>query len=152
MVILIVMIRDAAVSSYKKSSEETKNLILEIFNGKDNKVYTCLGTNRLKKIFKDYKITLQEHLETELNKKLLSPAVGGSTLLPAKNQVQEEMKSTLKGIYNENTLKFNSKLSGIKRTSWHTSWLFKQATIIISAITSTITTIITYLLTKHYLT
>jgi hypothetical protein len=92
-----VMIGNAAVSSYKKSSEESKNLILEIFNGKDNKIYTCLGTNRLKKIFKNYKITLQEHLETELNKTLHSPALGGNTLPEAKRQVQEEMKPKFRG-------------------------------------------------------
>lgn len=140
----LIMVRDAAVSCYEKYSNESISFILEIFNGKDNKIYTYLGVYKLKKLFEECKTVLQQYLEAELNNKLLSPALGGNDFQKAKIQIQEEMQPKLKHIDDEIKLMLSSKLSGVKRISWHTSWLFKQATtIMVSAITAIIISLIT---------
>lgn len=144
----LIMVKDAAINCYEKYSNESTSLILQIFNGEDNKIYTCFGVSKLKNLFDESKTILRQYLETELNNKLHSPALGGNDLQKAKIQIQEEMTPEIMYINSETNLTFSSQLSKIKRTSWHSSWLFKQATTII---VSAITAIIISLITKRFL-
>lgn len=80
----LIMVRDAAVSCYEKYSYESTSLIFEIFNGKDNKIYTYFGVCKLKKLFEKCQMVLHLYLEAELNNKLHSPALGGNDFQKAK--------------------------------------------------------------------
>lgn len=144
----LIMVKDAAINCYEKYSNESTSLILQIFNGEDNKVYTCFGVNKLKNLFEECKTILRQYLETELSNKLHSPALGGNDFQKAKIQIQEEIKPRLMYIDGETNLTFGSQLSKIKRISWYSSWLFKQATTIV---VSAITAIIISLITKRFL-
>jgi hypothetical protein len=53
-------------------------------------VVVLCDVSKLKKLFKDCKITLQQHLEEELNNKLHSPTLGYNEHLKGKIQVQNE--------------------------------------------------------------
>lgn len=136
-------IESIAVNCYRNYSNESIELILDLFNGKDYKLYTHFGVKKLEKFFINFKVKLQKYLEEEFKNKLNSNLFYDANQT-AKDQVQENMISEIENINTQTNLIIYPKLLGIKKISWDYSFLFKQATtIIVSAITSLITVIIT---------
>ncbi|WP_131753288.1 hypothetical protein [Legionella jordanis] len=102
----LILVKDAAINCYEKHSNESTSLILQIFNGEDNKIYTCFGVSKLKNLFEESKTILRQYLETELSNKLHSSALGGNNLQKAKIRIQEEMKPKIMYIDSESNLTF----------------------------------------------
>lgn len=142
------MIGELAITLYQKYLERILELITDIFNGSDRKIYTRFGVNKLINLVKNLRHKLKNILSKELHNKLNEKALGGDGSARAKMIIENKFEKELDYIDKEMDLKLSSKMSNIKYTSWRTSWLYQSFSTIL---TSAITAIIVSLITKYYL-
>ncbi|HHF7348597.1 TPA: hypothetical protein ACPSKE_001781 [Legionella feeleii] len=144
----LILIKNITIETYQKGLANIIEFIKENYNGENNKIYTCYGVRLLKNLAESHFSTLRKMLEEKLHLGFLTPALGKTQHLKAKENVENELKEALNSIDQEMTLKISVTLSYIKHKSWETSWLFKNLS---SILISVIASIILALITKRYL-